>query len=326
MSETEESTDSLSRGARRRRQAQENKQRQEALSWWAKPGVLIFLGALSLALVGLGMVIQASFKIPVREATIDGLHMRLAEARWILDQMDHGENFQKPSTMMPDMPEWGKQRVTLDLAFFNRAEEARVYRGEEFFLVPELGEEVPPMGAQVGSAPIQPGQAFNTAVHFDFDTREPHGQLRVAWRRAGETVYLPIPEPAEHYHLRPRGGEVALPPDARLLLPIGKAPRGRNLYVGVYGCVACHGDPDVPDSNNVGPHLGAIATVAGERIEGVEGPQYIYDSILEPGAFIAPECKGGVPCSEPTAMPEYASLVDLQDAADLLAYLLELQE
>ena len=49
-------------------------------------------------------------------------------------------------------------------------------------------------------------------------------------------------------------------------------------------------------------------------------------SIIEPGAFIAPECKGGVPCDEPTAMPEYASLVNLQDAADLLGYLLELRQ
>ena len=54
-------------------------------------------------------------------------------------------------------------------------------------------------------------------------------------------------------------------------------------------------------------------------------PQYIYESIVEPAAFIAPECKGGLPCVTPTAMPEYASLMDLQDAADLLGYLLELQ-
>lgn len=297
--------------------------RDEAWRRWVQPGVLVFLGAAALAAVGWGLVIRASQRIPVREATIEGLHLRLDEARWILDQMDHGENFQKPSVMMPDMPDWGSQRVTLDLAFHNRAAEPRTFDGSELVLVPEIGDEVPPIGAQTGRARLAPGQSFNTAVHFDFDTRVPHGKLRVEWRRAGKSVYLPVPEPAEHYHLRPRGGEVALPPDARLLLPIGKPARGKQLFDAVYGCVACHGDPAVPGTNNVGPHLAAIGAVAGERIAGVPAAQYIYDSILEPGGFIAPECRDGQPCREPTAMPEYASLVTLQDVADLVAYLLE---
>ena len=130
--------------------------------------------------------------------------------------------------MMPDMPAWGSQRVTLDLSFQNRAAEARDYNGLEFFLVPEEGEAVSPVGAQLGRARLGPGQSLNTAVHFDFDTTLPHGKLRVEWRRGEDSVFFPIPEPAEHYHLRPRGGEVALPPDARLLLPIAKAETRRE--------------------------------------------------------------------------------------------------
>lgn len=318
--------EAVGRGAEKRQQQRRQEERRESLRWWAQPGVLIFLAVLGLATVGWGMVIRAGMKIPVEQATFDGLTLHMEEARWILDQMDHGENFQKPSVMMPDMPDWGKQRVTLDLAFQNRSSEVRIYDGSEFFLVPETGEEASPMGAQVGRAKIGPGQSLNTAIHFDFDTRLPHGKLRVEWRRGGKKATFAVPEPAEHYHLRPRGGEVALPPDARLLAPIGKAERGESLYMALYGCVACHGDPQVALSNNVGPHLGGIATAAATRIEGVAAAQYIYESIIEPSAFIAPECKGGRPCSEPTAMPEYASLINLQDAADLLAYLLELQE
>lgn len=313
------------RGAQKRRQRQEERARRVTWRWWTRPGVLLFAGALLLAVVGWAIVIRTSVRVPVRAATIEGLFLELDEARWVLDQMDHGENFSKPSVMMPDMPEWGKQRVTLDLSFHNRSDATQVYDGAEFVLLPELGDEVPPIGAQVGSAPIGPGQSLNTALHFDFDTTEPHGSLRVAWRRAGQTVYLPIPEPAEHYHLRPRVAEGALPPDARLLLPIGKADRGQRLFDGVYGCVACHGDPRQPGTNNVGPHLAGVATAAMNRAEGVPGPQYLYDSVLDPNAFIAPECRGGQPCAEPSAMPEYASLVTLQDAADLLAYLLSLE-
>lgn len=115
---------------------------------------------------------------------------------------------------------------------------------------------------------------------------------------------------------------MALPPDARLLLPIGKPARGEGLYMGVYGCVACHGNPQVAGTAVVGPHLGGIGLAGATRIEGKTAAQYIYESILEPGGFIAPECQNGQPCAEPTAMPEYASLLTLQDVADVLAYLL----
>lgn len=313
------------RGARKRQENEARREREEALRWWTKPGVVVFLGALALAGVGWGLVYQASRKIPVRQAAVGGLHLRLDDARWILDQMDHGENFQKPSVMMPDMPEWGKQRVTLGLAFQNRSEETQIYDGTEFYLVPEIGDPVQPMGAQVGRARLAPGQSFNTSIHFDFDTTVPHGKLMVEWRRGEESVYFPVPEPAEHYHLRPRGGDLALPPDARLLLPIGKPERGKALYDKVYGCVACHGDPEVPGSNNVGPHLGSIGATAGTRVEGLPGPQYVYESILYPGRHIAPECQNGQPCQEPTAMPDYGSLVTLEHAADLVTYLLEQQ-
>jgi hypothetical protein len=321
---TPDEQDAAGRGAARRQAQRDQKKLAEALLWWKKPGVLIFLGALVLAAAGWGLLIRATRKLPVQEATIDGLNVSLGEARWILDQMDHGENFKKPATMMPDMPEWGSQRVTMYMALENRSKEMREYRGEEFFLIPEIGEEVPPFGAVIGQATLEPGQTINTAIHFDIDTRKPHGRLLVEWRHADRSAFFPVPEPAEHFHLRPRGGD-DLPPDARLLLPIGKAARGAKLYAGTYGCVACHGDPGERDSNNIGPHLANIGAMAGQRVQGMRSEQYLYESFMEPSAFIAPECKGGVPCETPSAMPEYSSLVTLQDAADLLAYLLELQ-
>lgn len=310
------------RGAKRRQTLREQKMLEEALRWWRKPGVLIFLGALGLAAAGWGILVQAARRLPVQEANIDGLNVRLEDARWIADQMEHGENFSKPAAMMPDMPSFGSQRVTVYLALENRSDELREYRGEEFYLVPEIGEKLPAFGAVVGTAALEPGQTINTGINFDIDTRQPHGRLVVEWRHGNRSVYFPVPLPPEHYHLRPRAGE-DLPPDARLLLPIGKAERGGRLYAGIYGCSACHGDPRVPDSNNIGPHLGRIGADASNRVKDLRAEQYIYESIIEPDAFIAPECKGGVPCEAPTAMPEYSSLVTVQDAADLLAYLLE---
>jgi hypothetical protein len=312
-----------SRGFLRRRAQRDQQLEREVLAWWRQPGVLIFLGALALAAAGWVLLVQATRRIPVEEASVDGLNLRLVRATWILDQMDHGDNFQQPASMAPGMPESGLQRVTVHLAAHNDSDELREFRGEELVLVPDIGEEVLPFGAVAGQAQLEPGQNFNTAIHFDFDTTKPHGRLQLAWRREGHAAYFAVPAPAEHYHLRPRGGEVGLPSDARLLLPISNPERGGRLYADVYGCSACHGDPGTPDSNNIGPHLGLIGSAAGRRIAGVSAEQYIYDSILEPGAHIAPECQRGEPCEAPTAMPEYASLVTLQDAADLLGYLLD---
>jgi len=283
----------------------------------------VFLLALTLAMVGGGLLVRRALRVPVEEATIDGLYLQLDQARWVLDQMDHGENFQKPSTMMPGMPAWGEQRVTLELTLENRSSVVQTFNGGEFQLVPRYGDAVGPVGANVGWAQLLPGQTFNTSIHFDFDTSAPFGQLHGEWRRAGRTVILPIPEPAEHYHLRPHGGEVALPQRARLVMPLGDAERGALLFGGRYGCVACHGDPQVAGSNLIGPDLGNIGRSGATRIAGLPAEQYIYNSILRPDEFIAPECRAGQPCEEPTAMPEYASLVTVQDLADLLVYLMD---
>ncbi|MDY7096417.1 MAG: hypothetical protein SX243_25890, partial [Acidobacteriota bacterium] len=159
--------------------ARVRRQRRGALSWWTQPGVLVFLLALVLVVAGWALVIRQGQRIPVREATLEGLHLRLDEARWVLDQMDHGENFQRPSTMAPGMPEWGSQRVTIGVAFQNISDSTQIYDGSEFYLVPEIGKAVPPVGAQVGRAPLEAGQHLNTTIHFDFDTTGPHGKLLV---------------------------------------------------------------------------------------------------------------------------------------------------
>ena len=312
------------RGAEKRRALRESRARGEALRWWTRPGVVIFLGAVALTGAGWALLVHSVRRLPVEAASLDGLDVRLDEARWILDQMEHGDNFQQPAAMMPDLPVAGAQRVTAFLALGNRTKEVREFRGEEFFLVPEIGEELPPIGAVLGEAKIAPGQTLNTALHFDLDTRKPYGRLLMRWRRGSRTAYFPIPEPAEHFHLRPRKDEVPLPADARLLVPVGNPDRGEDLYARVYGCGACHGDPKILGSNNLGPHLGAIGRVGGGRVRGLEASQYIYQSILDPNAFIAPDCKGN-PCDTPSAMPDYSTLVNLQDAADLLSYLVGLE-
>jgi mono/diheme cytochrome c family protein len=103
----------------------------------------------------------------------------------------------------------------------------------------------------------------------------------------------------------------------------GDATNGATLYTS-YGCSGCHGDTSIPGSNGVGPWLGEIATVGATRVEGESAAQYVYHSILDPNAFIAPDCPAA-PCISPSIMnPNFASSLaaNPQDMADILAFLL----
>lgn len=108
-------------------------------------------------------------------------------------------------------------------------------------------------------------------------------------------------------------------------LPEGNPDNGPGLYEITYGCQACHGAPDVEGSNAVGPWLGNIANVAAERVEGQSAAQYIYESILNPNAFVAPVCANDLPCGEPSSMPmNFGDRMSLQDMADIVSYYLTL--
>jgi mono/diheme cytochrome c family protein len=104
----------------------------------------------------------------------------------------------------------------------------------------------------------------------------------------------------------------------------GDAGRGQELYV-TYGCSGCHGNIDEPGSNAVGPWLGDIATVGETRVEGQSAAQYVYESILNPDAFIAPDCPNGPCAGPPSAMPHNFGermAANPQDMADLLGLIL----
>lgn len=94
------------------------------------------------------------------------------------------------------------------------------------------------------------------------------------------------------------------------------------------GCGACHIIPGIPKAQGVlGPDLSQIAAVAEERIQSGEyGGQsqtvaeYMRESLLDPDAFVAPECPNG-PCQE-GLMP--AQSLSEQDLDPIVGYLSEL--
>lgn len=71
----------------------------------------------------------------------------------------------------------------------------------------------------------------------------------------------------------------------------------------IKGCGACHTlEGEEGAVGNIGPDLSNIATVAATRVPGQSAEEYIRESILDPNAFIAPDCPTG-PCGIPTLMP-----------------------
>lgn len=68
-------------------------------------------------------------------------------------------------------------------------------------------------------------------------------------------------------------------------------------------CFGCHTISGVDFmTGKVGPDLSHISTVAATRKPGFSAKDYLRESILDPNAFIAPDCPDG-PCKSPSLMP-----------------------
>lgn len=106
-------------------------------------------------------------------------------------------------------------------------------------------------------------------------------------------------------------------------LPTGNPSNGEQLYNIALGCAACHGDINVEGSNAVGPWLGNVAETGAAYLDGYTAADYVYESILNPSAFISPECPTGPCAGPPSGMPaNFGTRMTPQDMADVISYLL----
>jgi len=107
--------------------------------------------------------------------------------------------------------------------------------------------------------------------------------------------------------------------------PVGDAANGAALFATTYGCSGCHGLLDGSLPAAVGPDLSAIAIDGATRVEGYSAAEYVYESILEPNAFIAEQCPTGPCLGPPSAMlANFGERMaeNPQDMADMMVYLL----
>lgn len=86
-------------------------------------------------------------------------------------------------------------------------------------------------------------------------------------------------------------------------------------------CMACHVIPNIPGAVGViGPNLTEIGAVGATRIAGYTAEQYIRESIINPNAFIAPECPTG-PCLAGVMLQNLAEILTPEELDLVVAYL-----
>jgi hypothetical protein len=91
------------------------------------------------------------------------------------------------------------------------------------------------------------------------------------------------------------------------------------------GCGSCHAMGDLGEARKVGPDLTGIGLVAADRIPGMSAEEYLRASIVDPNAFIVPNCPNG-PCM-PNIMPrDYRGFLSPDQVEILVAYLMEQTE
>ena len=282
--------------------------------------------------VGAVLVYKVVINRPVREATVDGLFLRLESVRWLGDQMEHHENYQMPTGMMPDVPPQGVFRLHAQAALFNTTDDRRDFQPRELFFRSSTRGMWPCTGGEVTSTiRLEGKQSFNVSLHFDIaeKTLDKGSPLRLLWVRGKQKVQmLDVPHPPNHFHEDPsqRGKPIADPviwPDEVARLPAGNQNRGKELFAKKYGCVSCHGHPNLEGSNAVGPHLATIAGVAVNRAPNQTAAQYLYQSILNPDAIVIESRRQLL--DQPSAMPPFRELLTKHEMADLVAYLLTLR-
>lgn len=90
------------------------------------------------------------------------------------------------------------------------------------------------------------------------------------------------------------------------------------------GCGGCHTIPGVPGAaGRVGPDLSQIGTAAAGRKPGMSADGYLRESILQPNAFIAPECPNGA-CPSGVMLQSFADALAREELDTIVAYLLTL--
>jgi mono/diheme cytochrome c family protein len=267
-------------------------------------------------MTSVAFVLRARALQPRREAELGGLRLRLEQATWLHEPMDHGDPVQLPAS--EEAPRPGQRRLAVWLTLFNPGGTPQEFSPRELVLIADDGQTWLPVGGEQAQRSQRVTHLLSLPLHFNVSTSV--GGVRLEWVRGAERAALLSTRPPPS--AGPPAGSARPWPRRVEALPPGTAAAGAALFHGRFACTTCHGDPTLPGSARIGPSLHDFAKTGATRIVGVSVAQYAYESLLVPGAFIAPECAGGQPCAQQSPMPLYGEVMTPQEMADLISYLL----
>ncbi|MCP4423746.1 MAG: c-type cytochrome [Chloroflexi bacterium] len=89
------------------------------------------------------------------------------------------------------------------------------------------------------------------------------------------------------------------------------------------GCGACHLIGNFGAAHKVGPDLSAIGVLAETRVAGMSAADYLLESIVDPNAYIVPDCPNA-PCIANVMPRDYTTRLSPEQIEAIVAYMLTL--
>jgi hypothetical protein len=134
----------------------------------------------------------------------------------------------------------------------------------------------------------------------------------------------PTAEPTAEPTVEPTVEPTTAPEPAPAAVAAVPAPADVEPIVTKAGCIGCHVIPGIPAAvGAIGPNLTDIGVNAATRVPGLSATEYLHQSLLEPNAFIAPECPTG-PCLPGLMIQNLGDLLTPEEIDLVVAYLASL--
>jgi len=119
-----------------------------------------------------------------------------------------------------------------------------------------------------------------------------------------------------------QAGSAAATPTPAPVLTGDPVDIGKAAYA-AKGCAGCHGEPGGA-GGGIGPNLGGLATRAGSTVAGQSAEEYIKTSIVNPNAYIVPECPTGA-CVAGLMPQNFGQTLAPEELDGLVQYMLTLE-
>lgn len=127
--------------------------------------------------------------------SMDGFNFRINHVVWLTNQMDHSNRYPMPSSMMPDMPDHGIRRLSINITIHNEGHKRQRFHAQEVQLSINDDQSIAASSTTSEELPLDAGQLAHLVLQFDIVPVE-NQKLRLIWRRGGKQhVIMTIPQP-----------------------------------------------------------------------------------------------------------------------------------